>query len=253
MEHTYPNAGYSYDRSQLFLWEFEASGHKYVKIDRTAEEVVLYNLDHTFFKSFSFADHPSTVMVATFLYMSEHLFDLDDGIEYMYFTWDGASPSYLRVYDEDGSVHLNMDGGFVYVYSTLHNQQYPIYNSPEGTKLVVSMGDEQSARVYSLPGTLSPDFASTVQNGHAMALSSFMSYPNPVLCGSMVDVVLPQGVHRGRLELFNGVGQLVREVPFDGAGDRVRLDTSMLPAGTYVHQLRVDRLLTGTPRTLILQ
>jgi len=253
LEHTYPDAGYGYNQGQLFLWEFEASGHKYVKIDRTAEEVTLYNLDHTFYKSFSFANNPSTIATATFMYMSEHLFDTDDGIEYLYFTWDGMGPSYLRIYDEDGTVHLNVDSGFVYVLGTFHNQQYPIYNSPNGTKLVVSMQPELSARVYSLPGSLSSEFVAVQQDGQVASSGSFLFYPNPVLRGSVLEYPVPPGSTEGRLEVYNSSGQLVLQLPVDGATGRMLVDTAALPSGTYAFRLRVGTEIIGTVHPLVVQ
>src|SRR6185436_5117477 len=79
LEHTYENSGvYSGSpQSQLYVWNFEASGTKYVDVDRVNKTITLYHLDHTFYKEISFASAPTTLGISYIMYLSEHLFDLD--------------------------------------------------------------------------------------------------------------------------------------------------------------------------------
>lgn len=131
--------------------DLEASGMSYVEVDRANKEIKLYHLDHSLFKTVSYANVPlpaNPITTVYLMYISEHLFDQDDGLEFMYL--DPTPGTYLtQVYNEDGSLLLDEPGSQPLVLATVHNQQYPIYNTDQGTKLILSHTDG-TARVYSL-------------------------------------------------------------------------------------------------------
>ena len=264
LEQTYPDAGYNHSvqHDQFFLWNFEASGSKYVKIDRTAFAITLYNLDHTVYKVISYADAPTTTSTAYVLYISEHLFDLDDDVEYLYSSF-GGSPSTLftRVYDEDGTVLLNADSCSLFVYSTVHQQQFPIMNTPQGTKLILSHWSEASARVYRLPGTLA---CSACDDGVSLGVGGgdhvtstntgdLFSYPNPAQENMIIHYELPDGVNEGELVISDSSGRTVLRRSVNSMASSATVNTAMLAAGTYMYHLYTAQGVVQGPKVLVVK
>src|SRR3972149_6920247 len=108
----------------------------------------------------------------------EQKFDTDSGIEFMYLK-DVTGPNrYTGIYNDDGSLIFS-DTAMPFIRFTVPLQQYPIYNTSSGTKMILSYTNGQ-AWVFSLPGTLSTAIQQSneqlmqVQGG---ALSNL--YPNP--------------------------------------------------------------------------
>ena len=211
LEHTYRGGSQTNPYSnQFFLIDLEASGWKYVRVDRVNMEVALYNLDHSFWKSVSFN---MVTMVNTFaaawdiLYISEHLFDLDDGLEFMFTNYYpiGTPNAMTQVVDEEnGGLIFNVVNQVPSVRLNVHQQQYPIRNTPEGTKLILTSKapGNDSAYVYGLAGELSTQIAES-WNAEASAGMPEL-FPNPATdeltlrvadpgMGSMVEVISDEG------------------------------------------------------------
>jgi hypothetical protein len=264
LEQTYPNAGYNHStyHDQFFLWNFEASGSKYVKIDRTSFTITLYNMDHTVYKVISYADAPTTASNAYVMYISEHLFDLDDDVEYLYSTFGGSPETlFTRVYDEDGTVLLNADSCSLFVYSTVHQQQFPIMNTPDGTKLILSHWTEASARVYRLPGTLA---CSACEDGVSLGMGGgdqvpltitgeLFSYPNPAQENMIIHYELPVGVTEGEMVIVDGSGRAVLRRPVNATASSTTVNTAMLAAGTYMYHLYTAKGVVQGPKVIVVK
>ena len=244
LEHTYPNAGYWASYGQLMMVNLEVSGMSYVQIDRATKEIKLYHLDHTLFKtvSYSAAPQPPYPGMIYIMYISEHLFDLDDGLEFMYV--DGYPGNYLtRVYNEDGSLLLDVPGSDPLVLLTTPTQQLPIYNTDEGTKLILSLTDS-TARVYSLGGTLSEGIAEAATGQLQQFTSTSRAFPNPA--GSLVQFALASTLqHDGELTITDAAGRVIRTVAVVRGTAQVSQDVSDLPDGAYLYRLTSG----GTPLT----
>ncbi len=248
LEHTYPSAGYYYNggfssgSGSLYLWDFEQAGTKYVKVDRAAKVISLFDLDHGPFFDFSFASAPITIGTPVIMYLSQHLFDLDDGFEYMYISSAGGwSATYTRIYDQDGTVLLNIDSCSILVQSTIPPQEYPIWNTTEGTKLIVSCGPEQSARVYGLPGTLSSAVATAASELVASTPPSALIFPNPSDQRVTIEYagILEEDIED--LLLTDESGRLCRTIHLGMNAGRIDVVTSDLAPGSYDVQLRTRR------------
>ena len=90
-------------------------------------------MNHTLQKTISFAGFPSLGSSINILCISENLFDMDSGIEFMYTGPTGADSYYTGIYNEDGSLIFS-DTGAPIVKINTPLQQYPIYNTEYGTK-----------------------------------------------------------------------------------------------------------------------
>lgn len=233
LEHTYPNAGYFFSYGQLMMVDLEVSGMSYVEIDRANKEIKLFHLDHTLFKTVSFAaaTPPWPNFGVTIMYISEHLFDQDDDLEFMYVL---DLPKLTQVYNEDGSLLLDEPDAVPYVRQTIHNQQYPIYNTNDGAKLILSHADS-TAKVYSLGGTLTVGMA-TSGTEQFQQLAANRAFPNPT--SSQINFTLASMLQQnGELIISDVTGRVVQTLPIAQGTSQVTQDVSDLPDGAYLYRL----------------
>jgi hypothetical protein len=235
LEHVYDSAATNQqcDHSQLMMINFEVSGPQYVKINRCGYKISIYKLDHSLIKNISLQNVPlnSQGGVGDILYISEKLFNNDAKIEFMYC----SDTYYTRIYNEDGVV-LFSEFGYPWIKVNYMQQQFPIYNSPTGTKMILSYANGQ-AKVFSLPGTLSPNIVKAnnlllQQNGLSDA------YPNPTANTTQIDYTLPNGINEGEIVLFDLQGTEIKRYTVDRTFSSLLVSVSDIPAGTYYYQLQ---------------
>jgi hypothetical protein len=98
LEHTYNNTGYfklttvsgsiTYGKYELYLVHLEIDGDKYVEINKVAQTVDFYNLNHTFWKSINYSGVSTNIspdpnvdkIDCSILYISQSLFNTDSKI-----------------------------------------------------------------------------------------------------------------------------------------------------------------------------
>ncbi|MBC8046683.1 MAG: hypothetical protein H7Y00_07805 [Fimbriimonadaceae bacterium] len=171
LEHEYESASTIYSigpegnatNSQLMYVNFELSGERYIVIDRWEKEIRFYDMSHVLLSTVSIEDFPVDYYgsMGDFLYFSQNLFDTDDKIEFMYVTRIPSSEEYYTgIYKEDGTLIFSENAG-PFIRLTIPTQQYPIYNTSAGTKMILSYTDKH-ATVFGLPGTLVSEIA--IQN-----------------------------------------------------------------------------------------
>ena len=96
-------------------------------------------------------------------------------------------------------------------------QQYPIYNAPQGTKMILSYENMQ-AKVFSLPGVLSTSISEA--NNKLLIQSSISNpYPNPAINATKIDYTLPKGINQGEIVFFNLQGKEVKRFEVDRTFD----------------------------------
>ena len=185
---TYNIFGTYAEMNQLLMIKFEISGERYVKVNRCGKVIEIYNLNHSLVKTISLTGVTlANGVVGDILYLSETLFDTDPAIEFMY-TVGGGNYYITNIYKENGSLIFS-DTGSVMVYPNYEMQQYPIYNTSQGTIMILSYLNGQ-AKVFSLAGTLSANIEQA--NGQLMQQSGTFSnlYPKPQqwLCNLTIRV-----------------------------------------------------------------
>lgn len=243
-EHAYPEGSYSnypgfQYANQFFLLELETGGWKYVRIDRAGRKVDFHDLDHSFWKSISFAMTTvvnSNAVGQDILYISEHLFDLDDGIEFMYVSSysNGSDPptGVTQVVDEEtAGLIFNVNDQYPVVRPNFHLQQYPIQNTPVGTKLILSGIVNDSAYVYGLPGEMFTGMQGDASHLHAS--EGMKLFPNP--SSTELTVLLPAGRSNASMEIITSAGMVVRTISI--AGMAAMVDIQALASGRYVCRL----------------
>jgi len=246
LEHTYDSAAtYNFCQgktSELMIIKFEISGERYVKINRCGKVISIYDMNHSLIKNISLANCPGTNMdnvTTSILYLSETLFNTDKKMEFMYLSSftdpQGFGNFITSIYNEDGLL-LFSDTSAPLVWPHWHMQQYPIYNTSLGTKMLLSCVNGQ-ARVFSLPGTLTNDIAKSNDIlGHQSNISN--PYPNPSINSARIDYILPDGIDYGVIVFYNLQGNEVKRFSVDRTFNSLLVTTSDIMAGTYYYQLQ---------------
>lgn len=246
---TVPTSGPS---NQLLIINFEVSGERYVKINYVAKTIYVYNMNHSLQKIISFAGFPSLGSSINILYISENLFDLDSDIDFMYSGPTGINTYYTGIYNEDESLIFSDTGAPVVKVNT-PLQQYPIYNTIQGSKMILSFPNGE-AKVFSLPGTLSTAIAEA--NGQLMQTQNGQFnnlYPNPSYGEVTLQYKLPEGEKEGELILYNMQGVEVKRYKVDNTFKDVLIDNSQLPAGNYFYNLQTSKGTVGTKKMIVIK
>ncbi len=237
LENSYPGAG-CYSQmvngdifNEMYVAHLEIDGDKYVHIDRNGKLLRFYNLNHTPFKTISYAlavPANSLTNIKTILYISQNLFDTDNEIEFMYCDGNYNSAT-TQIVNEDGSIIFTANNEAPIVFVTAPQSQLPIYNTTAGTKMILSqIGGAANARVYSLTGTLS---AVTVRN-LADPRSESSLFPNP----SQNKITVQNGHPINKINIVDANGKIVMLLSADNVNS-VDIDVSTLTSGVYFVQV----------------
>jgi hypothetical protein len=237
--------------SQLMLVNLEVSGERYIVIDRCGKQMKLYDINHSLVKNISLAsvpfDWPSAV--GAILYISENLFNTDTLMEFMYIT---TNPTYhTYIYNENLNV-LFSDTGAAMVIPNFHIQQLPIYNTSQGTKMILSYRNG-TAKVFGLAGTLT---TAIQPNGHLPDLSEMgvsNPVPNPVAEQTKINYVLPQSISEADLVLYDMQGNELRRYRVDKTFDHILVSTTEVAAGTYFYQLQANGQSSGAKKMIVIR
>ena len=235
-------------QNQLMIINFETLGDKYVSINRLGSYISIYDMSHVLVKIISWAGFPATtggVNNTTVLYFSQLLFNTDNKIEFMYVT---TAPKYTGIYNEDGTL-LFSDTGFADILLNTPLQQYPIYNTTAGTKMILSYSNGQ-AKVFGLAGTLS---TAIEQKSHAFASTMGNAYPNPTNSTTTIEYALPKGTMQGEVVFYNTQGTEVKRFKVDNTFSSLLISTTDIPAGTYYYQLQTGGNASGSKKLVVIK
>jgi hypothetical protein len=251
LEHTYNAAGslIAYPNyQQLYIVKLEVDGEKYVFIDRANKQLKFYHFNHSLWKTISFEgtiDLNSGSNTRDILYISQHLFDTDDEIEFLYDDIDqnDALVSVTQIVNEDGSILFTENNAGPWVKINFPQPQVPIFNTAFGTKMILSLSNGD-ANVYSLAGSLAVGITpSPIQE--MPSISTSLAYPNPAIYTTRIDYTLPQGAHEGWLVFYNTEGQEVQRFQVDDTFTSIEVTTQDLSSGTYYYNLQTTQGVSG--------
>lgn len=261
-EHTYDSASTytagALGSSQLVIIDFEISGPHYVNINRLGKYISIFDLNHTLVKTISCINFPMEAptngsKMGTILYLSENLFDTDPEIEFMYVvqTWDpGVSTT---IYNEDGSILL-MEYASPLVILNTPQAQYPIYNTPNGTKMILSYPTNHQAKVFGLAGTLNSSIEiANEEIWGANNLSVSNPHPNPASNFITIDYFLPEDANEGYVVFFDLNGKEIRRFKVGHTFSSLLISTAEIPAGTYYYQLQIQADATAAKRIVVIK
>ncbi len=238
--------------SQLMIIKFENSGEHYVRINTCGKLMSIYTLNHVLVKNISLQGLllSSTNQLGDLLYISENLFDTDSGIEFMYVTRQNSFYN-TRIYDEDGTIIFS-DNGAPIIKVNFHLQQFPIYNTSVGTKMMLSYENGQ-VKVYGLPGKLTTEIKNSTNNLLNQDGLITNLYPNPVINTSRVDYELPEGIHQADLVFYNSNGNEVKRFKVDRTFNHILVSSQDLDPGTYFYQLQTSTRHSESKKVIVIQ
>jgi hypothetical protein len=236
----------------LITVPLEYAGTKLVYVNTTANQMVLYNLNGTVYKTI---DVPAQQFPSPYpLYLTETLFDTDSStLEYALQVSDISSKTLrVRIYREDGTLLFSKDSaGFVSVMGTSINggDSRSIFNSDSGTYMHLGvMGFPLPANtfVYKLPGSLycapcgyGGAGLADGNNDNYFGKESFNlnSFPNPAKHTTVVYYDFPEGIHEGTLNFYSLNGVLVKSFRVTDLFRYITVSTDDLQAGSYVYKI----------------
>ena len=236
----YPNVG----QVRTFMVNLEVDGYKYVKVNLSNATLTFYNLNHSVFKSFSFSSaadqNANTTNTTGILYISQHLIDLDDQIEFMFVDYVsmGIGLGYqnvTQIINELNEVEITIMDAAPLVSVNVPQQQVPIYNTPQGTKLILSK-QNGDALIYSLGGTLTTQIQELDPSFDLLS----NAFPNPTQQFVTIPYQLPQGESSASIHLYNQQGQLIETYTVDATFSELIIETSNLKSGTYYYELQTQ-------------
>jgi hypothetical protein len=135
------------------------------------------------------------------------------------------------IVDETGAIIWDGEDLAPLVKVNIPQQYRPIYNTPEGTKMLLSHEDG-SAHVYDLPCELSTSIDKVLEEGSTLNIS-----PNPTFYNATITYELPQHISAAELILMDMQGGVIRSYDIDSSFDQILIDTQTVAPGTYIYSI----------------
>ena len=183
------------------------------------------------------------------LYISENLFDCDSSIEFLYSSLSDCK-WFTGIYNEKGVALLIADSSAPLVKSNVPQQYRPIYNTSEGTKLILSHKDG-SARVYDLPCALATDIDKIEPN--SINTSVLNVFPNPTFYQTTIEFKLPDDINQGELLITDNFGREVKRYKVDNNFSNIYVNKNDIPSGTYYYSLISKNKVLNSKKVILLQ
>ncbi len=135
---------HSYDDELVTRVNLEFSGDKYYFFRRATNDLILFNGDHTIWKTIPILAPPPTSFTSTnLIHISEAKFNNDSNLEIVYSYYDSTQLTFItKVYSEDGAVLATLDDSLSIVFSEIEGL---------ADKLIAVSNDLARSKVYSLP------------------------------------------------------------------------------------------------------
>ena len=148
-----------------------------------------------------------------------------------------------------------------YILVNEPEQQYPIYNTSVGTKMILSYSNGQ-AKVFSLGGTLSCSSPCSATGGNTTGLRGASptnnnglgnAYPNPTANTTTIPYTLPQGTTQGELVFYNIQGVEVKRFRVDNTFSTLLISTTDIAAGIYYYNLQIGGDASATKKMVVVK
>lgn len=221
---------------RMYLDKIEDDGYKYVGINDATKKVLIYNIDHSLWKTID-ANIPvnATIIYTLPFYVSKKLFNSDNKIELLV-TYNDGTNYIAKIVNEDGIV-LNT---FTDIFA--HN----IKNTDNGWKLLLHhILVPQQTDVYSLPG----EYVGLHKINEGKLESDF--YPNPLNESAIINYQLQSGVKSGVVNVYNNNGALMRMYNIDTPKGHVVFQRGDLPSGVYYYNITTINGVGATDKFII--
>lgn len=236
------------------LAEIDSGVFKYLNVNLDNEEIKLYNLNHTLYKTIDIP-LPYVPYKYRIQYVTRSLFDCDtSNIEYLLLWTNGDAGFFndtLRLYSEDGTVLFEEAPGFmgwICVGCATIISSY-IRETPDGTEMQLDNFTTGETRIYNLCGTLPTSYESGSNSDNL----SFRSYPNPAKEFATIQYHLPDNVKEATLNIYDQQGIEVKSFQIDNTFSNVLLSSDDLISGTYYYNIFIPGFNTEAKKMVIIK
>lgn len=231
LEHTYSESNY------VTLVSIEGEGNKYLSVDSSSKNVLLYNEDHSLWKRIN-TILPDNSVLESISCVSKKLIDLDDDIELAYSfvvpSSSSAPPLFVtRIYKEDGTILMTLPDVWKCTPVKVNSNW----------KILAYTTTKSETEVYSVPGAYlsikRPEF-----DGSSEYLS--LLYPNPMESSATLNYQLPKGTHVAKLKVYDINGKIMREYDITDQFSEILIGRGDLPSGLYTYKLHSSNQIIST-------
>lgn len=241
----------TYDASGTFV-NLLNSGDKFYIMDVVNNQCLIYNTDHTLWKTISLP-----VPVNNYLYdirfLSEGLFTTTNELclAYVYYAYDVSNEYYIfnaKVIKENGTVLLTIpDCQYMSAFSTENNAVKLLTYSYDYSIALYTI----TTRVYNLPGIITSIEEPQVPTGKVNLSPAF---PNPASSFIKIPYSLPEGAESGVLKISDVNGKLITTRQLFNTADNITVQLNDYPAGIYIYSIEPGKSTSGgvspfTPQT----
>lgn len=227
------------------------------------DTIFFYNMDYSFWKQIVCPYIPSFVgqyncynyagSSLGIFYPSETLFNTDTFLEVAVVYMDS-------IYHDRGKYLIINENGAI-VDSMLNavisfTEGYKVYNDPTSGTFKLIVPTLSGSDIYSLPGSLpcescvTGSFLTERKNPNTIITEPM---PNPSKDQVKIAFILPEGVSRGELQLFNNNGVRLKTWEVDSRFGYIMLDNSQLAAGMYYYNIVVNGAVSSTQKLLVVR
>lgn len=255
-EAVYPGGAMFLTPQYLHPVQLSVGGVKYCEFYPSQAQIILYNLNHTVYRTInlpSINPGPGPVRIC---YVSDALFDQNTAdIEYIIQYATPANYNRVAIYRENGTLLFQRDSVAI---EACYWSEMPdrIFNTSAGTKMIISHQVAGTAIVLGLPGHLpckecdnaGPTMIQSNENGS----STGAPYPNPATDFTTIPYALPGGEQTGWLVLFNVTGQEVKRFQITNTFTSVTLSTADIASGTYSYRIEAGQTVLPGEKLIII-
>jgi len=237
---------YNYSTTVVKL---ETLGYKYYLMDVPANQVRIYNMDHSVYKTIS-CTIPNGYYLGDVKYVSQNLFNTDSQIElvYIYYKYVTASTPYYiygaKVVNESGSNLISIDGAqYIYVNKT-GDTEYKLFAYCFDYSV---FPEKVWTNIYSIAGV--PVFSASISDKQQDVLLN--AWPNPATEVIRLEYELPANVKSASLNVYDTSGRKIKDFAIDSHSDHIAMNVNDLAAGTYLYNIEYNNQRTSSKKIVV--
>ncbi len=232
------------------------SGYKYVNPDFANNNITLYNLNHTIFKTLIVPTF--TAGSQSFYHISETLFNTNPNDVEFIIRQNPTTPIYnvkILVVNENGTVLFSKDSADLSGAHWLGNT--PVSYTPSGPKMLLYHRYSTKVFVYTLPGNL---VCSDCTNGTITGIpqsgkdpqSNSTAFPNPSKDEIKIKYVLPANSSNAKISFYSIDGKELKTFTIDNHIDYMTIDKEALggATGIYLYKIYNDAGLISSDKII---
>lgn len=224
------NAQLSFEKAyqsnnRMEVVNLEGEGYKYIGVDAATHKIMIYNTDHTLWKSINTSIPTGASMYTLPTYASKTLFNSDSKIEVVVMYGSGTGFQ-VQIYNEDGAT----------VFSTGNAAWYDLKKVDNAWKFLVHKNDQtpQYTEVYGLPGQFTGILKQGANDG------SLSLAPNPMTNTATLSYAMPAGTRTGQIEILTTDGKVVATYNVTDQFSNILISRQSLTSGIYFYRLIAD-------------